>query len=208
MDSDFELLERARNGDREAWDLLVEKHCPMVRRFFRFKFPAEAVDDLTQETFLRLEKKRASEKELENFKAFLMGIARHVGHEQIRRRKRDPGLSLDEVCAIDLDPRPSTLLVKKLEQALLLEGLRRLSIAHQIVLELFYWEDMTAPEIALVLDENENTIRSRINRAREQLRELLGEFDRTGLVPRETDTDLDTWAAKRRAGIDDDSNEN
>jgi hypothetical protein len=35
---------------------------------------------------------------------------------------------------------------------------------------------------------------------------LLAEFDRTGVVPRETDTDLDAWAAKRRGKPDDEPN--
>ncbi|MBC8074148.1 MAG: sigma-70 family RNA polymerase sigma factor [Deltaproteobacteria bacterium] len=201
---DFVLLERAREGDGEAWRLLVERHCPRVRRFLRTKVPPDALDDLTQESFVRLEQARASDKQMRSFKAFLLGITNHVFHEFVRARVRDPRLSLDDISAIDLDPRPSTLLAKKAEQALLLEGLRRISVTHQIVLELFYWEDMTAPEIAIVLEENENTIRSRIDRGRKHLRQLLVEFDRTGVVPRETDTDLDEWAAKRRReGLDD-----
>lgn len=169
--------------------------------------PPDAVDDLTQEAFVRLEQAHASERELTNFRAFLFGTARHVVHEFIRARKRDPRVELDDLSAMDLDPRPSTLLAKRAEQILLLEGLRRLSLAHQIVLQLFYWEDMTAPAIAIVLAENENTIRGRISRARVQLREILAELDRTGVPSRDTDTDLDKWAASKRHRTQDDDDD-
>ena len=53
------------------------------------------------------------------------------------------------------------------------EALRRIPIDHQIALELAYWEDLSGPEIAGILDISEHTVRSRLARAREMLREQV-----------------------------------
>lgn len=200
---DVELLREARAGDAQAWATLVERHCATVRRFFSSTAPAERVDDLTQETFTRVHRARADTTPVRSFVAYLLGIAKNVLREFVRERQRDPRLDLADVSAIDLDPRPSTVLVEHAEQLLLLEGLRRLSLEHQIVLMFFYWENLTAREIAEALGEKENTVRGRITRARERLREHVSDLERHGMggpVP-----DGDEWAAgvKREAALRD-----
>ena len=88
MDPDFELLQRALSGDRQAWSELVKRHCPAVYRFFRAIAPRDAVGELTQETFARIEQAFSAEKEMTHFRAFLFGIARHVFHEYVRASAR------------------------------------------------------------------------------------------------------------------------
>lgn len=200
MPTDLELLARAQAGERAAWSELVRLHCPAVRRFYRTMTPPEAVDDLTQETFLRLERAFAAQREVLSFRSFLFGIARNVLHEFIRERTRSTR-NLDDVSAVDLDPRPSSVLVARADRAALVEALRHLTIQHQLVLQLFYWEDMTTAEIAAVLDENENTIRGRVTRARARLRELLAQFDRQGMVPRASDAEFDAFASATREHV-------
>ena len=69
----------------------------------------------------------------------------------------------------------------------------------QLSLELFYWEGMSRAQIATVLDVETNTIKSRLQRAKAQLRELLVEIDpNTGNV---TAADLDKWAASLREHV-------
>lgn len=199
-DDDLELLGRARAGDDEAWGRLVDRHCPTVRRFFSNRVPADSVDDLTQDAFLRIEAVRDPKAEIASFRGFLFGIAWNVFREFVRKAVRDPRVDLDAISAVDVDPRPSTLLLQRADRLLLLEGLRRLSLAHQLVLELFYWEDLTSREISVILEEPENTVRGRISRARVQLREILRELDETGVAPRETDTGLEDWARRLAPG--------
>ena len=55
----------------------------------------------------------------------------------------------------------------------LLDALRRIPVDAQIVLELYYWEDLPAPDVARFLDVPEGTVRSRLRRALELLRERL-----------------------------------
>lgn len=197
-DDDFVLLARAKAGDDHAWGILVDRHCPSVRRFFAHRVSADHVDDLTQDTFLRLEPARDEDSGVASFRSFLFGIAWNVFREFLRKQARGPRVDLEGVSAVDLDPRPSALLVQRVERLLLLEGLRRLSLPHQLVLELFYWEGLSGREIGLVLGEPENTVRGRVTKARHQLREILRELDEMGTAPRETDTGIDDWARQLR----------
>ena len=52
----------------------------------------------------------------------------------------------------------------------MLAALRRLPLQSQMLLELYYWEDLTGPELAQTLELSHNTVRSRLSRAREALR--------------------------------------
>ena len=163
-----------------------------VRRVFVNKVGDDA-NDLAQQTFDRLAKVRGSYEGRGSPRAFVMGIARLILLEYYRERRRDPQLRIEEVSVADMAPRPSSVLVARAEQRLVLEALRRLTLDHQIVLELYYWEDMSDPEIAAVLDLNENTIRGRRTRARERMRELLAQIEQGGPL-RSTSMDLDRWA--------------
>lgn len=212
MNDDLELLRRARAGDEKAWAELVERHCAVVRRFFASTSPPERVDDLTQETFTRVHRAKNEATPIKSFVAYLLGIAKNVLREFARERRRDPRLELSDVSAMDLDPRPSTMLVKQADQLLLLEGLRRLSLDHQVVLMFYYWESLNAREIAEALGENENTVRGRITRARERLREHVDDLEKHG-IGEPGSQGPDEWAAgvKREAargrGPDDDSDD-
>src|SRR5690606_41421925 len=70
-------------------------------------------------------------------------------------------------------PTPISLLSRKREVRLLLEALRRIPIELQITLELFYWEQMSAGEIADAFKLPEGTIRTRLRRARQLLEQEI-----------------------------------
>ncbi len=189
---DEDAWQRLVAGDQSAWiDASMHLWKP-VRRFFLNKVGDDA-DELAQQTFTRLQEKRERYEGRGSPRAFVMGIARLILLEHFRERRRDPALRIEDVSVAEIAPRPSSVLVARLEQRLVLEALRRLTLDHQIVLELYYWEDMTDPEIAAVLDINENTVRGRRTRARERMRELLAELESGTPLP-STSMDLDRWA--------------
>ena len=102
-----------------------------------------------------------------------------------------------EISVRDLCDGPSTLLGQKLDQQALLDALRAIPLESQVVLELYYWEQFTGPELGTFLGVNENTARSRLRRAKERLLEAIRE---NPLSPRKptTEGDLDGWAAEVR----------
>ena len=59
------------------------------------------------------------------------------------------------------------------QQTRVLEALRHIPVEMQLMIELYYWEEMTGPQLAQVLDIAEATVRTRLHRARAKLKQAL-----------------------------------
>jgi RNA polymerase sigma-70 factor (ECF subfamily) len=178
-DTDVELLAAWRAGDREAGERLFDRHFASVRRFFSNKVPAAEVEDLMQRTFEACVAHADAFRGEARFVTYLLAIARSQLHRWLR--KRDPvrdGLDFGSSSLRDLAVSPSAIVAAQQRQALVLEALRRIPVDLQVLLELYYWEGLSGPEIAAVLDIEHGTVRSRLHRARELLREQLLELER------------------------------
>jgi RNA polymerase sigma-70 factor (ECF subfamily) len=198
---DFELLAQWRAGDRKAGNQLLERHVQALLRFFHNKAGASA-DDLVQETLLACLHSQDKLERGSNFRSYLFGVARFVLYAHYRKQRRD-GVVLDfnTVTAFELGASPSVVAAERSEQRVLLEALRHISLEHQVVLELCYWEELTAPELAEILGLDIAAVYSRIRRAKQQLKRQLDRLltDPTQLAP--TRTDLERWAALLRVEI-------
>lgn len=201
MATDFELLDAWRAGDREAGNTLFERHFDAICRFFANKV-THGVDDLIQKTFLGCVESRDRFQKQASFRTFLFAVAHNVLREHFRERRRE-GVppDLGETSTDELTPSPSAVFAAHEEQRLLLEALRRIPLDYQLVLELYYWEDMAAPELAQVLAIPEGTVRSRLRKAKEALSERMKSLARTPELLRATFSDLDAWVRSLRAQI-------
>jgi RNA polymerase sigma-70 factor (ECF subfamily) len=103
---------------------------------------------------------------------------------------------------VDDDPSPSQWLIRRQDERMLLQALRRVPLQQQLVLQLRFWEDLTGGEIAEVLRIPEPTVRTRLRRATQALKAELARLP-SGQVPaHETvDDDLDSWARRLHAVI-------
>jgi RNA polymerase sigma-70 factor (ECF subfamily) len=173
VSTDFELLAAWRAGDLEAGNVLVRRHFLSLYVFVRAKAP-EMADDLIQRVWEACVAARDRIDERGSFKAYLYGIARRqlVYWFRERRRDREHVDTMSESIA-QLTGSPSREVALRQEQHAILEALRELPLDLQIALELYYWEDLSVGEVASVLEVPEGTIKSRLHRARELLRERL-----------------------------------
>jgi RNA polymerase sigma-70 factor (ECF subfamily) len=198
--SDAELVSGLRAGERRAGESLIDRYYGRVLRFFHNKAPS-AANDLAQRTFLGCFEGLARLRDDSKFRAFLFAIAcnqlrKHYRHDRIEGEQIDFGT----VSAVDLDPSPSGVVAERDEQRVLLAALRRIPVEYQIVLELAYWEDMTAVEIADVLELPLGTAKTRIRRGRQLLEAALAEVG-AGATLTSTLSDLDAWARSLRDGL-------
>jgi RNA polymerase sigma-70 factor (ECF subfamily) len=171
--ADYELLRAWRNEDATAGNALVKRHFASIFTFLRNKAP-DHVDELVQRTFLACVEAVDRIDEGRSFRAYLFGIARRqlIYHYRRRRREGDRFDPMTEsVC--DVDCTPSRIVAVRQEQRLVLDALVRLPLDLQITLELHYWEGMTVGEVAEVLEVPPGTVKSRLHRARELLRDGL-----------------------------------
>jgi RNA polymerase sigma factor (sigma-70 family) len=189
---DLDLLAGWRDGDRQAGDALIRRHFDAICRFFRTKL-GDDVEDLIQRTFLDL-LEAAGRMAIENVRATLFTIARRRLLDHLRAvYQRGEVEALTSIPVADLGTSPSGVVARTEEERLLGEAMRRISLDHQIALELAYWEELSGRDIAAVLEISEHTVRSRLARAREALRDQVEQLARTPALGRST---LDAFDAR------------
>lgn len=174
--SDAELLHRWHGGDKSMGSTLFHRHFSSVQRFFRNKVLADDIEDLVQQTFLGCLEGIARFRGDASFRTYLFAIARRRLYSYLRardqsRRRTEPDLSVTSV--LDLGVTPSSAVAAARDHILMLQAMQRLSVERQTLLELFYWEDLRGHEIAEVLDIPPATVRTRLFRARAELKEIL-----------------------------------
>jgi RNA polymerase sigma-70 factor (ECF subfamily) len=196
--SDLELLDAWRGGDAAAGSELFARHFDAVCRFFRNKV-AEGTDDLIQRTFLAMVESRDRFRGDSSFRTYLFTVARNELFAHLRKSGREQArFDPLEQSICDFGATPTTIVAQRKEQRLLLEALRRVPLDLQLALELYYWEDMSASELARVLDLPEGTVRTRIRRARQLLEQALQELAAGDADLHSTLAGLDDWAKSLR----------
>lgn len=171
---DARLAEAWAAGDRQAGGQLIARHYDAVTRFFATK-GGEHGDDLVQQTFVRCAAVCGTFRNTSSFRAFLFGVARNVLFEfiraQVKGRLADPDFHTSAI--VDVMPGLVTRHAEEAQKRLLTEALHRIPVDLQVVVELYYWEELSLGELADVVGVPVGTVKSRLHRARQLLREAL-----------------------------------
>ncbi len=204
-DDDATLLEAWRGGDRGAGEQLFERYFDALYRFFERKGIAD-VGDLVQRTLLACVEGRDRFRGASSFRTFLYAIARHELFGYFRGQRQRQAIDFGVSSLADLAPGPSTQARARSERELLLAGLRVIPLELQLALELRFWEGLSGPDLAIALDVPEGTVRSRLRRALEALREALARHEAgatlLATLPTDADAAFDAWADQLRARLE------
>lgn len=169
--NDHQCVTLAKNGDGNAFSELVARYQDRIYRFLvRLTHSPDAALDLTQDTFLRAYQSLERWRPDALFKTWLFRIARNIAFDRLRREKRVVFVELEQDFALQ-DPAagPDAQLETAQRYRLLETALGQLPAEHREILLLREIEEMTYDEIALVLELNLGTVKSRIARARTAL---------------------------------------
>ncbi len=197
--TDLELFDAWARGDADAAGELFERYFEGVARFFRNKVPD--YDDLVQQTFTACLESRDRFRRDSAFRTYLFAIAHNVLRAHFRSRRREAArLEWTEVSACDLAPGPSTMFRARREQQLLLESLRRIPLDYQVVLELYYWEELPGSAIAEIVEIPENTVRSRLRKGKKLLEKKMRVLANNPEELASTIEDLERWARSIHTG--------
>lgn len=192
---DVALLRAWQAGDQHAGSTLFSRHYPSIYRFFASKVP-QGAEDLVQRTFVGCLEAAAAERFRgeASVRTFLFGIAHNTLRHHLRGRHRsEQPLDSAVISAAELAPGPITALGRQQEQRLLLRALRHIPLDYQVALELHYWEEQSATQIARITGVPAGTIKTRIRRGRQLLQEKITEIAET---PQQSTTTLggfDDW---------------
>lgn len=187
-DSDF--VERLRNGDAEAFDTLITRYSgDIFSVLYRMTEDAEEARDLTQETFLSALKGIKSFRGDSELKTWLFRIALNHSRNRFRwwkRRKRNETVSLDKPMGdgtvtisdtiADQGESPEQAMLREERRQKLLAALGGLPEIFRETVVLCDIEGLGYEETARMLSISIGTVKSRLARAREQLRKRLSDF--------------------------------
>jgi len=190
---DVELLAAWADGDVAAARELLGRHTGAIRRFFARKVQG-TVDDLVQETMLGCLEGRARIHGAAGFRGYMFGVARKVLYDHLRAHHRIPApLDPESIRLYDPDPPPSEIVVRRREQNVLLRALRRLPVDTQVLLERYYWQELSGPEVARIYGLGERALRSRLVRAKKALRDAMAELSEAPELPASSVACFETW---------------
>lgn len=199
---DKALLEAWRAGDVDAGASLFARHYKSVARFFTNRLGPDC-DDLIQATFLGcvegIERFRGDA----SFRTLLFAIARNKLLKHLRNHTRDRARFDPASVSIAASlPSSGSVLAARRERQLLLLALQRLPIDTQLMLELYYWENMRVAEIAAILDRPSPTIRTRMARGRQQLARELEALSHSQAELEHSLRGFERWAEALHAEFD------
>ncbi len=173
------LIQFSIDGDLDAFNRLVEMYQDAVfsvtLRMIRNHATAE---DVTQETFVSAFRSIRSYRG-GNFRAWLLRIARNNTYDHLRKVKRRPEVSIDEDIVTFSETVESSergpeewALAEELKQAIT-DGLGELPPDQRMAVVLVDIEGYRYEEAAEVMGVSVGTVKSRLNRARTRLRDIL-----------------------------------
>lgn len=175
------LIQQAQNGDVQAYNRLVLHYQQLVYNVtYRIMGEPQSAEDLTQDAFISayksLNKFRGG-----NFKAWLLRIATNACYDELRRHKRRPQSSIDELTednesfAFMRDPQDSPEAhQQKVDLVLAIEEcLQGLPDEQRVTAVLGDVEGYDYSEIAQMTSVSLGTVKSRLSRARRKLRDCL-----------------------------------
>ncbi len=184
VDSEKILVEKSARGDVDAFETLIGSHQKKVYNIaLRMTKNPEDAQELAQDAFVRafiaIKKFRGDS----SFATWIYRITMNVCTDFLRKRSKGTVISIEQtgyeseqtIQLADDNPGPDEISEKNQLKQLVREAMELLPPEHQQVLILRDLMDMTYKDIAYTLNVNEGTIKSRINRARDNLKKVITE---------------------------------
>ena len=185
MALDFELIEKTLNGENSAFDELVLKYQDRIFNIaYRMMGSYEEAKDASQEAFVNAFKSLANFRRESSFYTYLCQILINSCKNRLKRLNRDSKLvSIDDPFPTedgevkleipDNTFSPRDAVERKDKEARVQEAINSLDEEHKAVVVLRDIEGLSYEDIAQALNLNIGTIKSRLHRARHELKEKL-----------------------------------
>ena len=181
---DEALFERYQDGDDQAFTQLVERYEPLIKGFlFKRLKDEERVQDLTQDTFLRVHRARARYDTARKFSTWIYTIASNLLKNEYRNRSRRRETAFSDLRSEGAAPRPvefesdavdpERLAYRGELREAIEDAIGRLEDHHRIPFVMREVEDRTYEEISEAIGVPVGTVKSRLFRARNAFQSLL-----------------------------------
>jgi RNA polymerase sigma factor (sigma-70 family) len=180
--SELELVKRAKAGDKEAFGTLVERYEPPMKRLaLNMTGSREIAGELVQEAMLQAYLSLAYLRNEASFKSWFYGITLNLARTY-RRAAKVTYTSLDTIDSLKgdkffpaeaLSGDPPGLAEKRELYRRLLIAISQLSPRNRDAIRLYYFEELSLPQIGLALGISAGAVKGRLHKARQALKEDL-----------------------------------
>jgi RNA polymerase sigma-70 factor (ECF subfamily) len=170
------LVERAQDGDGEAFGQLYDHYADTVYRYIYYRVGGRATaEDLTSETFLRaLRRIGTFTWQGRDFGAWLVTIARNLVADHFKSSRFRLEVTTGEMLdSNQVEPSPEESVLESLSNAALLSAVRRLNPQQQECVTLRFLQGLSVAETARIMGKNEGAIKTLQYRAVRALARLL-----------------------------------
>lgn len=187
--TDHALLEGTLAGDEDAFAELVGRYRNQITSYiYRMVNDYDTAVDLAQETFIRVYRAAARYQTTHAFSTYIYRIATNVAISELRKRKRrrlvsltglltsPDGEELMDFQPVDEKPLQDIALIDAEKRAVIKRAISTLPDRYRAPLVLRDVEGKSYDEIAAILQTSEGTVKSRINRARNFLRDKMQNY--------------------------------
>jgi RNA polymerase sigma-70 factor (ECF subfamily) len=176
--TDAEIIAQVLAGNQAPYRLLVERHQQAVfNAAYRLLGQREEAADVSQDAFLRAFQALNSFQVDRPLKPWLCRIAINLALNRLKRQRPalsldgnedEPGLQLPDTAA-----EPQATLLQSEQQQMLRRAILALPPDQRAVIELRHFQELSYDEMAAALEVSLATVKSRLFRARQQLRQVL-----------------------------------
>jgi RNA polymerase sigma-70 factor (ECF subfamily) len=182
---DEELIELFLEGERSRFRELVERYDQRLLNFiYRLIGDRERAEDLVQETFIRVYKHIRRFDRTKKFSTWVYTIASNLAKNELRNRSRNPIVLFQHIVKdweddhkplefIDNSQRPDDLFMRRHLKEVIDRAVEKLPAHHRIVFVLRETEGKSYEEIAEITGCSLGTVKSRLNRARNNFAALI-----------------------------------
>jgi len=185
--SDSVLIIRCQHGDREAFNLLVQRYERVVFNFaYRLAGGYDDANDVAQEAFVRAYSAIHTFRGDAAFSTWLFRITTNIYLDEKKRRKLRNYASLDDLVSLedssvgrqieDTSPTPADIVTANERSGIIAKAIQGLPDMQRAMVVLYHIEHKAYDEIADILDLPIGTVKSRLNRARLALKDKLYEY--------------------------------
>ncbi|TCQ08180.1 RNA polymerase RpoE-like sigma-24 subunit [Serpentinicella alkaliphila] len=177
------LIQKSQAGDIKSFEMLIETYQKKAFNIaYRMLGNLEDANDVTQEAFVKVYKSLGKFKGDSKFSTWLYSIVTNASIDYMRKNRKTDVVYLDKkeedkmkIEVPDNINTPEHLFEKKEIKRVIHDSINKLSKEHRTVIILRDIQGFSYDEIANILNCSEGTVKSRISRARGQLKNILSQ---------------------------------
>lgn len=172
---DIDLLRRLRDGDAAAFENIYNTFSPVLyQRLLRLLKDTDTVEEIIQDTFLKLWEKRAHIDPQQGFKTYLYRIADHLAIDLFRKISRDKALQQELwASTVSFYLQTEEALIDKEQRQLIKEAIERLPPRRRQILLLCKLEEKSYQEVAQLMGISVSTVSNQLVNAVKEIKNYI-----------------------------------